>query len=563
MQGQLSRLRGALALLLTIFLIGCASSEGSDAPPRTPAEPAATCIPDNPPTPADSTDIASNLATRGVEDVLDPTPCLVLEDLDGDGALDLVIGDRNVEDRQPGIRIFWSFDSEDQENMHVVFAENATPSAACTPLDLDGDSGLELLVGTEEGTVWQIDGLEDRTLTPALANIELPEAAPGIRLIVATLVDLDRAGPPDLILGGSNPPILPCVTVESDPGGGADVQLQHTMNPEGWLRCYTGTPEGGFIPADDLCPEFPPALYLGAAVADVQGDELPDVLVVIDFGTNRVLFGDAQGGLIDATEGAGLIHYNHGMGAVFTDLTGRGTQDLYITDLGPDQLYRATGCGIWEEVGLSAGIAEPTDRAIGWGVAAGDLDRDGDVDLFVGNSMVMAAGGFAAGDVCQTPILDVPQYDSLLVQEPGGAFAAHALPHPGEFGGTWSEISVAMGDLGGDGDLDILSSQTGQVVLRENGVEPAGDYLMVRPVDNEGRPVSGATVTVVSEKRGTQTRRIDAGTGFSGHHAQQALFGLGWDDVITEVRVRWPHGQEHTESGVAPGTHIIISPPQP
>ena len=74
------------------------------------------------------------------------------------------------------------------------------------------------------------------------------------------------------------------------------------MNPEGWLRCYTGTPEGGFIPADDLCPEFPPALYLGAAVADVQGDELPDVLVVIDFGTNRVLFGDAQGGLIDATE---------------------------------------------------------------------------------------------------------------------------------------------------------------------------------------------------------------------------------------------------------------------
>ena len=41
----------------------------------------------------------------------------------------------------------------------------------------------------------------------------------------------------------------------------------------------------------------------------------------------------------------------------------------------------------------------------------------GSVDLLVGNSMVVGMGGFAAGDVCRTPIENVPQFDTLLVQQ--------------------------------------------------------------------------------------------------------------------------------------------------
>ena len=551
MQGHSSRQRGILPLIIALMGAGCVS--------RTP--PDAICLPAELPSPAESGDILNGLKMSVVEGFTDPTPCLILEDLDGDGALDLVVGDRDVSDGLPGLRILWGGPVPDAPRSLLVLGRGATPSAGCTAINVDGDPSLELLVGTEEGTVWIVDGLPERIPEALPASIPLPDEALGVRIVVATQVDLDRAGAPDLILGGSNAPILPCVVVDDDPGGGADVQLQHTLQPEGWLACYVAQEGGGFAPAPDLCPEFPPALYLGAAVGEVQGDGLADVLVVVDFGENRLLLGASEGGLQSAPESAGLVGYNHGMGAVFADLTSRGTSDLYITDLGPDQLYRAVGCGLWEEAGKETGVALATDRTISWGVAPGDLDRDGDLDLVVGNSMVVGPEGFANGDVCRTPVRDVPQFDSLLVQEEGGLFTSHPLAHGPDYGGTWSEVGLVMGDVGGDGDLDIISAESGRVLYRENTVVPAGDYLVVRPVNALGSPVPGATVTVRSELRGTQTRRVDAGTGFSGHHPLEVHLGLGWDDVLHEVRVRWPDGVERVERGWAPGSRHVVPPP--
>ena len=70
------------------------------------------------------------------------------------------------------------------------------------------------------------------------------------------------------------------------------------------------------------------------------------------------------------------------MGVATGDYDNDGDQDLYVTALGPDTLYRNNGDGTFIDVTAEAGVGD--DR---WSTAATfiDYDRDGDLDLFVVN----------------------------------------------------------------------------------------------------------------------------------------------------------------------------------
>ena len=86
----------------------------------------------------------------------------------------------------------------------------------------------------------------------------------------------------------------------------------------------------------------------------------------------------------DVTEASGIRALHYGMGASVADVDGDGHLDLYLTNFGPNELWRNRGDGTLEEIGEAAGVAE--DR---WSTAATFFDYDGDgwLDLFVGNYM--------------------------------------------------------------------------------------------------------------------------------------------------------------------------------
>ncbi|MEZ6068016.1 MAG: VCBS repeat-containing protein [Planctomycetaceae bacterium] len=72
----------------------------------------------------------------------------------------------------------------------------------------------------------------------------------------------------------------------------------------------------------------------------------------------------------------------YGMGAAVGDYDGDGQPDLYVTNLGGNQLWRNVGDGRFEDVTAAAGVDDQR-----WSTAATwfDYDRDGQLDLFVAN----------------------------------------------------------------------------------------------------------------------------------------------------------------------------------
>jgi enediyne biosynthesis protein E4 len=99
-----------------------------------------------------------------------------------------------------------------------------------------------------------------------------------------------------------------------------------------------------------------------------------------------------SGGIVrftDVTEASGIVADGYGMGVAVGDFDNDGCVDLYVTNLGPGMLFR-NGCdGTFTDVTARSGTASP-----GWGVSAAfvDYDRDGWLDLFVGHYLNYTVG---------------------------------------------------------------------------------------------------------------------------------------------------------------------------
>lgn len=159
----------------------------------------------------------------------------------------------------------------------------------------------------------------------------------------------------------------------------------------------------------------------------------------------------------DITATAGLVVRGYGMGIATGDYDGDGLVDLYITGLGSNTLWRNTGNGTFEDVTDRAGVDDTR-----WSTSASfaDLDGDGHLDLFVANYVDFA---WAANKPCTEPA-GARDYCAPSAYRP---VPARLFRNNGD--GTFEDVSesagilraygaglgVAIRDFDGDGHLDI------------------------------------------------------------------------------------------------------------
>jgi len=177
------------------------------------------------------------------------------------------------------------------------------------------------------------------------------------------------------------------------------------------------------------------------------------------------------------------------------------------------------------------------DAGNGEGVAWGDYDNDGDLDLYLANT----------------------DSANKLFRNDGGAGFTDATSDT--LGDTGTSYGVAWGDYDNDGDLDLyLANMTpsGSNKLFRNDQTTGNHWLhvdLVGVVSN--RSGIGARVRVVAGGA-SQIREVSGGSGYLSQNSLTAEFGLGSATVVDTVEITWPSGITEDSVSVAVDQRIIV-----
>ncbi len=102
--------------------------------------------------------------------------------------------------------------------------------------------------------------------------------------------------------------------------------------------------------------------------------------------TNALYRNDGGFKFTDVTKQAGVGDTGYGLGVAVADYDNDGDKDIYINNHGPNILYRNNGDGTFSDVTRQAGVGNGSQTA--GGTCFLDMDKDGDLDLFVSNYIV-------------------------------------------------------------------------------------------------------------------------------------------------------------------------------
>jgi hypothetical protein len=213
-------------------------------------------------------------------------------------------------------------------------------------------------------------------------------------------------------------------------GDGVLDLITSTWDPCGSLQAFRGDGSGGF---EDIAEAWGLDRQLGGLNlihADYDGDGGLDLLVLrgawlLEEGRIRnsllrnELGGDA-GRFVDATAAAGLAEPAYPtQAAAWGDYDGDGDLDLYVGNEAseahefPSQLFRNLGDGTFEDVAAAAGVG---NLRYAKGVAWGDVDNDGDLDLYVSNfganRLYVNTGGVFRDEAVQAGVTE-PERESF------------------------------------------------------------------------------------------------------------------------------------------------------
>lgn len=436
--------------------------------------------------------------------------------------------------------------------------------------DMNGD-GRDDIIRLDQGRLLSIEfqtapGLPFRHLSVAGA---FPQAQWGI-----CVADLDNNGKPDILTAGNRDGVK-ILLANADASA---YQLVQYNDPEAFAQAVN--------------------------FADINQDGWLDAFVCHDEGTSLVLLndGDGQGTLVHAPQAMPLSTVppsddSGNYGSVWSDVDNDGDLDLYISKCRGgvtdptdgrrvNQLFLNNGDGTYEQDTTNASGLRIGAQS--WASDFGDIDNDGDMDVFVINhyepsqllendgtghftditadALSASLDGFGLQVVFRD--FDNDGFVDILI----GGSAHYLLRNNGDK--TFSSVPVldadpvrtfAVGDLNGDGFIDIYAgyaffvpnANTSPDALWLNAGNDNHFFGMtLRGAGNNPNAV-GAKVWLHSAL-GTQVREVRAGESYGIMNSMQIHFGMGQVTQIDSVVVRWPSGNTDVLYAPAVDEYLVL-----
>ncbi len=292
--------------------------------------------------------------------------------------------------------------------------------------------------------------------------------------------------------------------------------------------------------ADDGCA-------LAVAATDYDFDHDLDLYVANDFGfwnpANALFENNLEEGFSDVSVSSATNAEMFGMGIAVGDYDEDGDFDYYVTNIGPNVLFKNNGDKTFEEVGEEAGVlSDYVDGlfSVSWGTAFIDYDHDTWLDLFVSNGQIPTAPFIGAS------LIDP---NKLYRNNRDGSF--NDISAQAGFDYTGRSRGMAFGDLDLDGDLDMIvptvrkhGTDVSRTGIYRNDLDNNHNWVSIRPEGvQSNRNAYGAKVLLECGAR-TFIREIDGGSSHCSRSTSYAHFGLADIELIDNARIIWPGGHE-------------------
>ncbi len=418
----------------------------------------------------------------------------------------------------------------------------------CVAADFDNDGNVDLLVTNFGPNILYRNGGQG-TFTDVTAKAGV--AGGGIWHAGAAFADYDRDGDLDLFVPGylefnaQTPELKTCEY------RGVVV---HACGPLGYRGApdslYRNNGDGTFTDVTAAAGMADRKLYFGfqAVWEDFNNDGWPDLFVGNDSNPNYYYRNKGDGTFEEAGTTSGLAYSADGkemssMGVAVGDYDRDGWMDVFVTTFAGDNyvLFHNDGDGFFADVSFPAGVGEPTVPYLGWAAAFFDYDNDGYPDLFCANGHVYPEVDGRIRETYRQPLQLLRNLGNGKFADGSAAAGLRALKPVSARGGAYA-------DFDNDGDLDVvISVMDAPPVFLRNDSAGAGDGDGARWVRltlegvKSNRAGIGARVKMTAGGR-TQTASPRAGESYLSSHDPRLHFGLGTAQEA-DIEVIWPSGK--------------------
>jgi len=299
---------------------------------------------------------------------------------------------------------------------------------------------------------------------------------------------------------------------------------------------------------------------LGVSTLDFDNDGWIDLYVANDSNPSTLYRNKRDGTFEDIAVPAGCAYSQDGkpqagMGLALGDYDRDGTIDIFKTNFAGDTstLYANSGDGLCQDRTFASGIGLNT-RWLGWGVGFLDLDLDGWLDLFLVNGhvypeveQIKTEAGYRQRKVVYRNLRNGRFED---VSERLGPPVT--TPHAGR--------GAAFGDIDNDGDVDVAVNNVHEPPnLYRLDTSRTASWTELKLVGTtSNRSAIGARVRIVIGST-TLVREVRGGGSYYSQNDLRVQAGLGDAARIDRVEVRWPNGNEEVWRDVPVKTIVTLT----